>query len=100
MNTLGAVLYRAGRHREAIAKLDKGMALSKAYFGTAGSVEDWIFLGLAHHAIGETDEAKKWLEKVRAAPKEEGPFSWQRVEVELLRAELEAALAPPPGDKK
>jgi tetratricopeptide (TPR) repeat protein len=91
LNTLGAVLYRAGRHRDAIATLQKGIKLS----GTS-DLEDWVFLGLAHHALGETEEAKRWLEKVRAEPQPgSGEFSWANVERQLLREQLEVALAAP-----
>jgi uncharacterized protein HemY len=89
LNTLGAVLCRAGRHREAIDRLREGIKLSE----TDGGVEDWIFLGLAHHALGETEEAKRYQEKVRSAPTTPGvEFSWPRVEQQLLREQLESTL--------
>jgi tetratricopeptide (TPR) repeat protein len=90
LNTLGAILYRAGRHRDAIARLQEGIKLS----GLDG-LEDWVFLGLAHHALGETEEARRLLDRVRAAPQPGGAFSWAREEQQFLREQIEAALAPP-----
>jgi WD40 repeat protein/serine/threonine protein kinase/tetratricopeptide (TPR) repeat protein len=97
LNTLGAVLYRAGRYREAIDRLREGMKLSHS--GPSG--EDWVFLGLAHLSLGETDEAKRCLEKFRSTPSSPGgdPF-WQRIEYDLLREQLESAIGRTPTASK
>lgn len=72
LNTQGAVLYRAGRHREAVARLQEAITLTGE-----GGVEDRIFLGLARHALGEMKEARRWLDKIRAASQPSGNgFSW------------------------
>jgi WD40 repeat protein/tetratricopeptide (TPR) repeat protein len=93
LNTLGAVLYRAGRHRDAIARLREGMAAASS----EGTEHDWVFLALAHHALGEPEEARRWAERARAARQPAGgPFSWERVGFELLGDELEAAVSPRP----
>jgi tetratricopeptide (TPR) repeat protein len=96
LNTLGAVLHRAGRHREAVVQLHEAIRLNGS--GTDGTAEDWIFLGLAYHALGEAEEASRYLEKVRSAPQPGGAFSWARVEYGFLRGQLEAALAAAPRD--
>ncbi len=97
LNTLGALLYRAGRDREAIDRLREGIKLSRG-----GAVaEDWIFLGLAHLHLGEADEAKRCLERfhnVPAPPRD--TFSWQRIEYDLLREQFESALAESPSNLK
>ncbi len=45
LNTRGAVLYRAGRHEEAVKVLREGMGLDRG----GGVFEDWLFLALAEH---------------------------------------------------
>jgi tetratricopeptide (TPR) repeat protein len=96
LNTLGAVLYRAGRHREAVVQLREAVRLNGSSPG--GTAEDWIFLALAYHALGEVEEASRWLEKVRSAPQPGGAFSWARVEYEFLRGQLEEVLTAPGRD--
>src|SRR5262249_25505887 len=96
LNTLGAVLYRAGRHREAVAQFREAVRLNGSSPG--GTAEDWIFLALAYHALGEAEEASRWLEKVRAAPQPGGAFSGARVEYEFLGGQLETALTAPGRD--
>jgi WD40 repeat protein/tetratricopeptide (TPR) repeat protein len=86
LNTLGAVLYRAGRYQEAVARLQEGI---KA--GGQGGFHDWVFLALAHHRLGHSAEAHTLL--ARAVKEQPTPGSaWERVELELLRAEAEALI--------
>jgi WD40 repeat protein/serine/threonine protein kinase/tetratricopeptide (TPR) repeat protein len=99
LNTLGAVLYRAGRYQEAVKRLTEGIAAEKGN----GLIQDWVFLAMAHHRLGQAGEARKWLAKVRehkpAGP--EDKFTWDALEVELLRREAERVLASPgsePGE--
>src|SRR5262249_51325641 len=54
LNTLGALLYRAGRFREAIKRLREAVEAGNGQ----EVVEDWIFLALAHHRLGERAEAE------------------------------------------
>jgi WD40 repeat protein/serine/threonine protein kinase/tetratricopeptide (TPR) repeat protein len=116
LNTLGAVLYRAGRFDEARQRLDEGR---KARAGEE-TVHDWLFLAMAHHHLGHVKEARHWLDKagpwIDAAVKRNSSsaainlaFSylynerWQakhllwdeRLELQLLRGEAEALLAGP-----
>ena len=86
LNTLGAVLYRAGRYQEAIARLNEAVATD----GTAAE-QDHVFLAMAQQRLGATDEARKLLAKI--APLAPGaPFSWDRLEMELLRREAAALI--------
>jgi WD40 repeat protein len=90
LNTEGAVLFRAGRHREAIERLTEAVAAE----GHGGTVEDWIFLALAQHSLGEREGAGEWWAKVRATKPDGGRFSWEGVEIDLLRREAEGRVSP------
>jgi serine/threonine protein kinase/Flp pilus assembly protein TadD len=54
-NTLGVALYRAGHWKEAVATLEKSMALSKG-----GDSFDWFFLAMAHWQLGDHEKARTW----------------------------------------
>jgi hypothetical protein len=95
----GAALYRAGRFDEAIRSLEKGIQLR----GGNSSSQSRAFLALAHYRLGHRDEARRWLDKLLAArPKEGADFSWDDVEIRILRREAESLIlgsrhpAPPP----
>jgi WD40 repeat protein len=86
LNTLGAVLYRAGRYADAIQHLEEGIARRD----TIGTPHDWLFLALAHQRLGHVEEARKWLDKAAAALDKDPGGSWdQRLELRLLRREAE-----------
>jgi tetratricopeptide (TPR) repeat protein/tRNA A-37 threonylcarbamoyl transferase component Bud32 len=57
-NTLGVAYYRAGSWQEALAALDKSVALRKG-----GSAEDWLFLAMAHWQLGDKAAARKWYDQ-------------------------------------
>jgi Flp pilus assembly protein TadD len=57
--TLGAALYRAGRHTEAVKQVDQAVQLQRK----GGTVTIQLFLALAHHHLGHADQARSWLEK-------------------------------------
>jgi Flp pilus assembly protein TadD len=83
----GAVLCRAGHFRDAIDLLRDSIGAA----GKGGKFSAWVFLGLAHQGLGQTAEARRWIEKALAAQPETGaPFSWGALEVELLRPEAAA----------
>jgi tetratricopeptide (TPR) repeat protein len=85
-NTLGAILHRSGQHKEAIAELNAAIQLDPGGGGPA----DFLFLALAHHALGKPDEARKWLERARQALQKSPPAYWtDQVELRLLRREAE-----------
>ena len=95
LDTLGASLYRAGRYEEAIARLEESIAAGGGeVFPQVGA-----FLAMAHFRLGRRDEALRWMAKLRSyVPPATYDFSWNLVEIELLRDEAEAILAaPPPG---
>jgi Flp pilus assembly protein TadD len=92
-NTLGAILYRAGQHQEAVIALNEGLVLK----GTDGSAHDFLFLAMAHHRLGQADEAKKWWDKTVQAIEKAPPVAWdERLELDLLRREAEQVLSNNP----
>jgi tetratricopeptide (TPR) repeat protein len=87
----GAVLCRAGHYREAIDLLRESVGAD----GTGGPFVAWVFLGLAHQGLGQAAEARRWIDRAFAAPPAVGvPFSWETLEVELLRPEATALRSP------
>jgi WD40 repeat protein/serine/threonine protein kinase/tetratricopeptide (TPR) repeat protein len=92
LNTLGAALYRAGRHAEAVKRLEEAVKVQ----GKGGTAWDWLFLAMAHHRLGHAKEAREWL--ARARPQEaDRRLSWdQRLELQLLRREAEELLKKKP----
>ncbi len=92
LNTRGALLYRAGRCEEAVKTLREAMT----YHSDGGGFHDWAFLALTEQKLGHADAAKEAAAKARAAqPKTKIITVWDKAEVELLAAELDAALVPP-----
>jgi serine/threonine protein kinase/WD40 repeat protein len=101
LNTLGAVLLRAGRDAEAVRVLDR----ARAAHGAGGTPYDAVFLAMAHHRLGHADEARAWLRRATDPapvamnkPDESGPSSWiPRLELGLLRRELLHVVGDGPG---
>jgi WD40 repeat protein/tetratricopeptide (TPR) repeat protein len=87
----GAVLCRAGRYREAIDHLQKSVGAD----GTGGTFTTRVFLALAHQGLGQAAEARRWIDKAFATPPAPGRlFSWEALEVALLRPEADALRGP------
>jgi WD40 repeat protein/serine/threonine protein kinase/Flp pilus assembly protein TadD len=85
LNTLGAVLYRAGRHRESIARLRESMAAAKG----ERKFHDWVFLAMAYQRVGEAAEARKYLDMVQQQTLVKDGDPWEKLEMELLQKEAE-----------
>lgn len=92
LNTLGAALYRAGRFADSLKVFEEGIS----DHGTGGTVEDWVFLAMVHHRLGDAQRAQKylkdvavWLGKPAAEPKREE----DRLLLEALYAEAKAVIA-------
>jgi uncharacterized protein HemY len=108
LNTLGAALYRADQLNEAVRQVNTAIKLR----GDVDTPLDWLFLAMAHHRLGHTEEAKKWLDKavqwIDNATQEKSrdavalSLSWRgRLELQLLRGEAETLLrqaAPVPPE--
>jgi tetratricopeptide (TPR) repeat protein len=75
----GYVLYLAGRHEEAVQRLD-------VYLKTCDDPWAWLFKSLAFESLGKTDDAKQSFKKsVAAARREsdgEGPCYWWLMEAD------------------
>jgi hypothetical protein len=89
LSFLGASLYRAGRYREAIDRLNEAAAVRGE-----GAPRDGAFLALAQHRLGNAAEARKLLDMVPAYAPTEGTFDWELLEIEVLRREAAAAIRP------
>jgi WD40 repeat protein/serine/threonine protein kinase/tetratricopeptide (TPR) repeat protein len=106
-NTLGAILYRAGRHDEALEELTKlAERMDRPDSKTNSSpAYTWYLLAMAHHRTGNSDEAAAWLEratewtqKVLAEHESESAnqLRWnRRLTLQLLAAEAEQLLDLP-----
>jgi WD40 repeat protein/tetratricopeptide (TPR) repeat protein len=82
---LGAALYRAGRVQEAVRELNKAVGQNR----DGGSGLDWVFLAMAHHRLGQPDEARKWLQQALKAAAEEKKDWTLKVGLKVLTAEAE-----------
>jgi WD40 repeat protein len=86
LGTLGAALYRAGRHAETVTRLREAIKAHEA----GGHPADWFFLAMAHHHLNQPDQAREALQQGRAQQKKHPPPNWGlRLVVDLLRAEAE-----------
>jgi tetratricopeptide (TPR) repeat protein len=96
--TLGATLYRAGRFDAAIRQLNQQIVHDPQ--GVAP--EDWLFLAMAHHALGHPDPARQYLDRaerwidaaMRAKPgAADASLPWdRRLQLQFLRREAERLL--------
>jgi serine/threonine protein kinase/WD40 repeat protein/tetratricopeptide (TPR) repeat protein len=95
LNTLGVALYRAGRFDEAIPTLEESLKVGRGHFAAF----DLFFLAMAHHRLGQRDEAKSRCELAVRWLQEHKNLSAQHAkELALLRAEAEAVLAVRGGE--
>ena len=113
VNTLGAILYRAGRHQAAIewlAELDRPRENSAARGGSSAAYT-WYFLAMAQKKAGNDEQARQYLNKAnqgtdRELADEKNLPPWnRRATLELLRDEAKTLLAGPaagarPSDQK
>ena len=83
LNTLGILLYRAGRYEEAVRTLQEAVRLGSE----GGSAFDFFFLGMAHQRLGHVQEARQWLERAVRWTTSNPSASWSD--------ELETAALPP-----
>jgi tetratricopeptide (TPR) repeat protein len=108
LNTLGAILYRSGRHDEAIERLTeldhrRETAVTVESYPTYTTVQlspayTWYFLAMAHHKAGNAEQAREYLNKAnqwtdKVLADGQNPPRWnRRATLELLRTEAEALL--------
>jgi hypothetical protein len=97
LNTLGAVLYRAGRFEEAVHQLGRAVEVEGG-----GTALDALFLAMAHQKLGHSEEARRWLRLGTAVepiavrnPGVIGDSSWNfALELEILRREARTMIEP------
>jgi WD40 repeat protein/tetratricopeptide (TPR) repeat protein len=87
LDTLGAILYRAERCKEAVNRLNES---ARAREGE-GRFETWVFLAMAHHALGDLAPARDALSKVQRSKIDSG-HPTENLKRELLRHEAEAVV--------
>ncbi len=68
LNTLGVAQYRCGLYREALATLRRSDQLNRKRGGQSHPA-DLAFLAMAAQRLGQTKEAKTYLERLRAVMK-------------------------------
>jgi predicted Zn-dependent protease len=88
----GALLYRAGQPEKAAAALRD----PAPHHPLDSEFTNWVYLALAEHALGRTVQAQEAAVRARATRRMlKDNEAWERAEVELLTAELNAVLPPP-----
>jgi len=105
---LGAALYRAGRYSEAAKRLHEAVAAQPTDSMQRQPITyTWLFLAMAEHQLGHSDQARKWLDGAAdafaerdrkegaVAPANDGNPWNRRVTLQLLRREAEALLKEP-----
>ena len=87
--TLGLALYRAGRFKEARELLAKPLIE-----GEHGHFCGWLAMAMVQHRLGDSEEARRWLEEARTWAELQvlGWLWWQRLEFDILRKEAEALI--------
>jgi tetratricopeptide (TPR) repeat protein len=97
--TLGAILYRAGRAPDALARLEESIVARQG----GRAVRDRLFLAMAQHRLGRAAEAERTFDEATRRTGSQGaqdrPLSWSdRLEYEVLRREAQALILGPRQD--
>jgi tetratricopeptide (TPR) repeat protein len=99
----GALRYRAGRFKEAVALFEQSL---KADSAPGRALVNWLGLALADQRLGEAEEARRWLGQATArldqypkgmpgrAEAEFGLHLHNWLEAHVLRREAEALIRP------
>ncbi len=95
LNTLGVAQYRAGQNAEAVATLERSLAINRSEFAAF----DLFFLAMAHHCLGHQATARACFDRaVRWLSEQKNLSDHYTHELADFRAEAEALLASPPPD--
>ena len=99
MQNLGAILYRAGRFEEALARQMDLMTYwqrrSEAAADRTSPAYTYFFLAMAHHRLAHAADAQDCFQKGTEVAREElaGTPQWNReITLRLLQSEAEAVL--------
>jgi serine/threonine-protein kinase len=99
----GALAYRAGRFQEAVPFFEQSL---KADPMPGRAVVNWLWLALANHHLGKSEEARRWLDKATEwldryreampprAEEELGLHLHNWLEAHVLRREAEELIRP------
>jgi hypothetical protein len=92
---LGAAIYRAGRHAEAVSLLETSVRSGRPDRRSW----DWAFLAMAHYRLGHDAEARHWLDHFHdRTPSDPATFrSPDDLEDDLLGREAEAIVRLDPA---
>jgi tetratricopeptide (TPR) repeat protein len=87
--SLGAARYRAGQFEQAVASLEE--AIQRRQMKEWGAA--WLFLALAQHRLGKSQEAGKWLEKAINLLEKQPRRHWSvQIYLQILRKEAEGLI--------
>jgi tetratricopeptide (TPR) repeat protein len=111
VQSLGAILYRAGRLDESIQRLEEAERLLPEYNAYASLVLARLFLAMAEEKLRHHDKAREWLELAGEAMRKPSqtrfgipqvPDWKQRLALTILRKEAESLVenAGSPGNKR
>ena len=87
-HTLGVVHYRLGRHKEAVAALQRGIKNNK----DQATAFDLYFLAMCHHRLGDTVKARGCFDQAVAWQNQAKLTAPQVEELNAFRAEAETLL--------
>jgi tetratricopeptide (TPR) repeat protein len=91
LNTLGVALYRAGKYPEAVSVLERSLAAGKGEYAAF----DLFFLAMAHHRLGDVNQARDGFDRAVRWWSEHKDLPAQNIaELTGFRAEAEAVLGP------
>jgi tetratricopeptide (TPR) repeat protein len=103
LKNLGAILFRSGRYEEAMSTLTDAdqLAMKPSASATSSPIYLHLFLAMTHHHLGQTEQARKWLDiSVAEIDKAFGDhangtarMSWnRRTTLKLLKHEAESLI--------
>jgi len=91
LNTLGTLLFRAGRDRDAVERIGEGIAAD----GNDNVPQDLAILALARHRLGQDVEAREALDRLNKVKlRFDNSSFWEDQEIDLLRKEAAPVLQP------
>src|SRR5262249_49966145 len=93
LNTMGVVQYRLGRYAEAIATLERSLTAGRGQFDAF----DLFFLAMAHHRLGDREEAKRCFDRAVNWLMEQKGLSEQHPRERPACAAGAGAVRPGPG---
>ncbi len=105
-NSLGAVLYRAGRFAEARKALTESDRLLRETADKQGTspAYGWYFLAMTYHRLGDSEQARHWLgranEQTNTTMKQHAATDYirwnRRATLKILQTEAQTLITPKP----